>query len=152
MLERARYAVNSTLFCDLFDRTDSQECGLRDFVDSWSNCKARGKEKRGGLLLKVGGLTVLAYSLTLSIPTFNCAAAENDWVLRRQTMSNVCHVQLKTAAPLGKTLVGSYPLRIVACQAALDLYDKNLEDTSKCWSYGGGTVAGCSKDGITLPK
>lgn len=74
-----------------------------------------------------------------------------DWMLRVQTTSRVCHVQLKTAAPLGEDFKGPFASRKEACQEAANQYDDSASDPSKCWTYGGGTVSGCRADGITLP-
>jgi hypothetical protein len=79
------------------------------------------------------------------------AAKADDWMLRRQSPSLVCHVQLKTAAPLGSDFKGPFDSRKKACQSGADNYDKEMSDTTKCWGYGGGTISGCANDGITLP-
>ena len=60
----------------------------------------------------------------------------------------VCHVQLKTAAPLGEDFKGPFPSRKTACQEA---NDDSASDQQKCWTYGGGTVSGYAKDGVILP-
>lgn len=91
---------------------------------------------------------VLASSALLI--TINQASA-TDWMVRVQTMSRVCHVQLKTAAPLGEDFRGPFSSRREACREAAVHYDEMLSDPSKCWTYGGGTVTGCKRDGVTLP-
>lgn len=78
-------------------------------------------------------------------------AAADDWMLRVETSSRVCHVQLKTAAPLGDDFKGPFSSRKAACQEALNQYDDAASDQGKCWTYGGGTISGCKSDGINLP-
>jgi hypothetical protein len=90
-------------------------------------------------------------SMLILLPFATASAKADDWMLRVQTMGRVCHVQLKTAAPLGEDFKGPFPSRKSACQEAANQYDSSLSDQSKCWTYGSGTVTGCNKDGITLP-
>lgn len=75
-----------------------------------------------------------------------------DWMLRVETSSRVCHVQLKTASPLGQDFKGPFASRKEACQEALNQYDSSASDQGKCWTYGGGTISGCKSDGINLPS
>jgi hypothetical protein len=90
--------------------------------------------------------------LLASFVTYACVnASAADWMLRVQTMGRICHVQLKTASPLGEDFKGPFSSRKAACQEGANQYDESLSDTSKCWEYGGGTVSGCKTDGITLP-
>lgn len=92
--------------------------------------------------------TILTASLVLI--SAGCAGAA-DWMLRVQTMGRICHVQLKTATPIGEDFKGPFSSRKSACQEAENQYDDSLSDQSKCWTYGGGTVTGCKNDGVTLP-
>lgn len=79
-------------------------------------------------------------------------AAADDWMLRVEvSASRVCHVQLKTAAPLGADFKGPFPSRKAACQEAANQYDADISDPNKCWTYGGGTVDGCKNEEIKLP-
>jgi hypothetical protein len=78
-------------------------------------------------------------------------AHADDWMLRVETSSRVCHVQLKTASPLGADLKGHFSSRKRACQEAINQYDDSGSDQKRCWRYGGGTISGCKSDGITLP-
>lgn len=95
--------------------------------------------------LFTAGLLLMA---ALILPT---QAQADDWMVRVQTTSRVCHVQLKTAAPLGEDFRGPFPSRKAACQEAANQYDDSASDQSKCWTYGDGTVKGCKAEGITLP-
>lgn len=74
-----------------------------------------------------------------------------DWMLRVETSNRACHVQLKTAAPIGEDFKGPFSSRKRACQEAASQYDRTLSDQSKCWTYGRGTVSGCGDEEITLP-
>lgn len=78
------------------------------------------------------------------------AANADDWMLRVQGLARVCHVQLKTASPLGSDLKGPFPTRKATCVEAKNQYDPGSSDQTKCWSYG--TVAACKADGVDLPK
>jgi hypothetical protein len=82
---------------------------------------------------------------------FLSEAQAEDWMVRRETSSGVCHVQSKTASPLGPDLSGPFESRKAACQDAANLYEAASGDPQKCSSYGGGTVTGCLIDGIGLP-
>jgi hypothetical protein len=79
----------------------------------------------------------------------NYACAE-DWMLRVQGTSRTCHVQPKTALPMGDDLKGPFPSRKAACQEAESLENDDRSDQSKCWSFGGSTVSGCKPEGVTL--
>lgn len=79
-------------------------------------------------------------------------ASAADWMVRVQTTSRVCHIQVKTAAPLGVDLLGPFSTRKAACDAAAKAFDSTATDQSKCSAYGGGTEKGCKVDGVTLPK
>ena len=85
----------------------------------------------------------------LEIPAI---AHSEDWVVRKENSNAICHVQKKTAAPLGSDYHGPFPTRQAACQDAKSSYDDTLTDKSKCMGYGGGTVDGCKIDGVSLPK
>jgi hypothetical protein len=74
-----------------------------------------------------------------------------DWMVRREPSSGACHVQLRTAAPLGADLSGPFPSRRSACLDAANRYEAATTDPQKCGTYGGGTVSGCNLDGVTLP-
>jgi hypothetical protein len=78
-------------------------------------------------------------------------AAAADWMLRVETSSRACHVQLRTAAPLGRDFKGPFPSRQAACAEASNQYDSTLSNQGKCWTYGGGTIDGCGQEHITLP-
>jgi hypothetical protein len=78
-------------------------------------------------------------------------AAAADWMLRVQPSGRICHVQLKTASPIGDDFKGPFRSRKAACQEAANQYDDSLSDQSKCWTYGRGTVTGCKNEGVTLP-
>jgi hypothetical protein len=89
----------------------------------------------------------------LIVPFLLDAALADDWMVRRQTTSGVCHVQTTTVRPtLGNDLAGPYKNRKDACTKAKDLYDSSATDSKKCASYGGGTVEACSKENVSLPK
>jgi hypothetical protein len=78
-------------------------------------------------------------------------ARADDWMLRVETSSRVCHVQLVTASPLGADLKGPFSSRKDACTEASNQYDSTLSDTSKCWTYGHGTIDWCSSENVNLP-
>jgi hypothetical protein len=78
-------------------------------------------------------------------------ARADDWVLRVDTSSRACRIELATAAAIGLQLAGPLSSRADACNAALKYYDSGMSDTSKCWSYVYGTVDACSKEGVNLP-
>ena len=91
------------------------------------------------------------FSAALSVILSHSASA-SEWMVRVQTSSRICHVQLKTASPLGTDIGGPFSSRKEACQGAADTYNSSMSDQSKCWSYGGGTVDACKRDGVDLPK
>jgi hypothetical protein len=97
---------------------------------------------------RVSQIILAILALTVSTTDQSRAA---DWMLRVQTMSRVCHVQLSTASPIGEDFKGPFSSRKKACEEAANQYDETASDQSKCWTYGGGTVSGCKSDGITLP-
>lgn len=78
-------------------------------------------------------------------------ARADDWVLRADTSSRACRIQLATAAPIGLQLAGPFSSRGDACNAALKYYDSSMSDTSKCWAYVVQTVDWCSQEGVNLP-
>ncbi len=90
---------------------------------------------------------VLLAVVGISIPLFGA----DQWMLRRETSGGECHVQKKTASPLGADLAGPFDTRKDACLKAKDLYDPDATDPSKCSTYGNGTVDGCKNDGVPLP-
>ena len=77
--------------------------------------------------------------------------AADQWMLRRETSSGACHVQKKTASPLGADLAGPFSTRKDACLKAKDLYDSDGTDSAKCSAYGQGTITGCKNESVTLP-
>jgi len=79
------------------------------------------------------------------------SASADEWMLRVETSNRACHVQLKTASPLGQDFKGPFTSRKAACAEASNQYDSTLSDQAKCWTYGQGTVDGCKKDGVSLP-
>jgi hypothetical protein len=79
------------------------------------------------------------------------AARADDWVLRADTSSRACRIELTTAAAIGVQLDGPFSSRADACKSALSHHDSSMSDTSKCWSYVQQTVEWCLKDGVTLP-
>jgi hypothetical protein len=91
------------------------------------------------------------FVLLVSAVLLPAQARADDWMVRVQTTSRVCHVQLKTAAPLGADFKGPLPSRKAACQEAANQYDDSASDQQKCWTYGDGTINGCGADGVTLP-
>lgn len=95
-------------------------------------------------------LKLLAFVICTASSLASSANAA-DWMLRVETSSRVCHVQLKTAAPLGVDFRGPFPSRKAACQEALNQYDSSTSDQGKCWAYGNGTISGCKNDGVVLP-
>ena len=76
-------------------------------------------------------------------------AQTKPWQLRKIKTGNACLVQTSTSSPIGE-LVSEHDSRKEACQAAKDLYDDTLTDSSKCWAYGRATKTGCKADGIDL--
>ena len=80
-------------------------------------------------------------------------ARADDWVLRRDTSSNACRVEMATAPPIGVIqIAGPFSSRGAACNAALDQYDNSMSDPSKCWSYVFQTVNLCEFEGVNLPR
>lgn len=73
------------------------------------------------------------------------------WELRRQTTSNVCHVQRSDSLPKLGDLMSSHNTRRAACEEAKRQYDSSMSNQSKCWSYGAGTKTGCKSEGVDLP-
>jgi hypothetical protein len=98
----------------------------------------------------VASVALLSIALT-NISMSASVAAADEWMLRVETSSRVCHVQLKTAAPLGDDFKGPFSSRKDACKEASNQYDGTLSDQGKCWTYGNGTIGGCKRDGIVLP-
>ena len=94
--------------------------------------------------------TLCLVGVLVTVPFLANRAMADDWMLRVETSSRVCHVQLATASRLGADLSGPFSSRRDACVDAQNKYDSSLSDTSKCWDYGRGTVSWCSEDGVTL--
>jgi hypothetical protein len=92
---------------------------------------------------------VIVAALLIGIPT---VAVAEEWVLRKETSSAICHVQKSTASPLGEDYHGPFPNRKAACEDAKVSYDDSSTDKSKCIGYGRGTIDGCKVDGVSLPK
>lgn len=90
---------------------------------------------------------VLLISIGVSSPLF----AADQWMVRRETSSGTCHVQIKTASPLGADLAGPFDTRKDACIKAKDLFDPDATDPNKCFTYGQGTIDGCKKEAVVLP-
>lgn len=99
---------------------------------------------------KWGLMSFLAAVALVSL--MGTVAHADDWMLRVQTMGRTCHVQLKTASPLGQDFKGPFQSRKAACQEASNQYDNSATDQQKCWTYGAGTVKVCMKDGVNLPS
>lgn len=78
-------------------------------------------------------------------------ASAEEWMLRVEVSSRVCHVQLKTASKVGDDFKGPFAKRKGACEEAAAQFDSTSVDMTKCGSYGGGTIKGCAKDNVTLP-
>jgi hypothetical protein len=95
-------------------------------------------------------MKVVFFGAALLFASASASFAE-DWMVRVASGGRVCHVQIKTAAPIGRDLKGPFPNRTSACKEALALYDIEMSNTTKCWAYGGGTKNGCAKDGVDLP-
>jgi hypothetical protein len=77
--------------------------------------------------------------------------AADQWMIRRESSGGTCHVQKKTASPLGADLSGPFDTRRDACVKAKDLYDPDSTDPNKCFAYGQGTIDGCKKEAVPLP-
>ena len=88
-------------------------------------------------------LSLMGFSTTLF--------AADQWMVRRETSSGACHVQKRTASPLGADLAGPFDTRKDACLKAKDLYDPDGTNSSKCSTYGQGTIDGCKKEVVPLP-
>src|SRR5688572_25321574 len=86
----------------------------------------------------------------LLVPIFQPAYAA-EWMVRRQTTSGICHVQLRTAAPIGVDLTGPHASEQQACSSAKTLYDGSELAQKKCSGYGKGTVNACARAGVKLP-
>lgn len=74
----------------------------------------------------------------------------DEWMIRRQTTSGICHIQLKTASPLGSDLAGPFSTKKDACKKAAELYEAASTDPQKCSGFGGGSVSACSKEGVKI--
>ena len=95
-------------------------------------------------------LSKITAAILITVFTVNVAFAD-DWYVRRQTTNGACHVQEATVRPaLGNDLAKCKSQK-EACTKAKDLYDGSAPDPKKCFSYGGGTVAACKKEGVSLP-
>lgn len=90
----------------------------------------------------------VAAAATLALSS---AAFAEEWMLRVETSSRACHVQLKTASKLGEDFKGPFASRKDACKEAAAQYDGTKEDMTKCGTYGEGTIKGCAKDKVSLP-
>lgn len=97
--------------------------------------------------LKTSIAQVLLIPIGMSAPL----SAADQWMVRRESSSGVCHVQIKTASPLGADLAGPFDTRKDACLKAKDLYDPNATDSSRCFTYGQGSIDGCKKEAVPLP-
>ena len=75
-----------------------------------------------------------------------------EWMVRRQSTSGICHVQLRTASPLGADIAGPFGSQREACKRASDLFDDTGTDQGRCSGYGNGSVSLCSNEGVKLPK
>jgi hypothetical protein len=102
-------------------------------------------------MIRLSTLFVGFLIIAIEIVTIDAAFAD-DWMLRVETSGRTCHVQLKTASPLGADFKGPFPSRPLACAEARNQYDSASTDSTKCWAYGSGTIDGCKKDGVTLPS
>jgi hypothetical protein len=95
-------------------------------------------------------LSKSAAVISISIFVVNGALAD-DWYVRRQTTNGACHVQDATVRPTLGNDLAKCKSRKEACAKAKDLYDGSAPDPKKCFSYGGGTVDACKKEGVSLP-
>lgn len=77
--------------------------------------------------------------------------AARQWVVRRQSSSGICHVQLTTASPLGSDLGRPHDTEKAACEAAKARHEAASTASDKCSGFGAGTVSGCTADGVALP-
>jgi len=93
----------------------------------------------------------IAQALLIIIGVPSSLFAADQWMVRRESSSGACHVQVKTASPLGADLAGPFDARKDACLKSKDLFDPDATDPSKCFTYGQGTVDGCKKEGVILP-
>lgn len=94
----------------------------------------------------------LIATAVLVAPASSVTAQTESWFLRKQTTSNICHVQQQGEQPVLGATVSSHPSRKAACEAGLTAFDKSLSDTSKCWTYAAGTRDRCNRDGVDLPQ
>lgn len=93
----------------------------------------------------------IARALLISIGVPSPLFAADQWMVRRESSSGACHVQVKTASPLGADLAGPFDARKAACLKSKDRFDPDATDPNKCFTYGQGTVDGCKKEGVILP-
>ena len=94
---------------------------------------------------------VVWLSCALLLISAGYARAE-DWMVRRETSSGVCHVQRQTAASLGKDLSGPFSSRKAACEDAKKRFEAATTDREKCGAYGNGTVTDCKSEDVALSK
>lgn len=73
----------------------------------------------------------IGYAVLMSLATPSIASAA-DWMLRVESSGRVCHVQLKTASPLGEDFKGPFSSRKDACTEASNQYDSSLSDNGRC--------------------
>jgi len=100
--------------------------------------------------MRTNFLPVSAVAIVLCIVSKTNALAD-DWVVRVQSSSRACSVQLKTSATTEKPFKGPFDSRKKACIEAANQYDDTMTDQKKCWTYLKGTVDDCKKDDIALP-
>lgn len=93
----------------------------------------------------------IAQILLLPMGVSGPLLAADQWMVRRESSSGTCHVQIKTASPLGADLAGPFDTRKDACLKAKDLYDPGATESGKCFTYGQGTIDGCKKEAVPLP-
>ena len=89
--------------------------------------------------------------LSASLLALTHAAHAENYELRKEPSTSVCHVQSETSRPKLGDLLKTHPTRKAACEDAASRYDKDASDQSKCWTYGAGTVAACNDDDVKLP-
>lgn len=114
-----------------------------DFLGLTGNVVVIAGEQNGGVL----------YSAQILLPTEANVErmGARQWVVRRQSMAGICHVQLTTASPIGSDLDGPHGTRKAACEAAKARYEAASTASDKCSGFGSGTISGCVADGVTLP-
>lgn len=100
---------------------------------------------------KPNSILKLASATTICLTAFSVDAYAEDWMVRRQGASQICHVQKKTASPLGQDFKGPFGSRKDACTSAAENYDDSKSKADKCWEFGGGTIDGCATEGVKLP-